>query len=124
MKIYRTMEQLTSTTYDFHNRRGKVFEVKLTPDEVADAYFEYQATLLAEDIATEIDGLIEDADAGDRFSDDWPMRCGDAWCYELRDAIHNNCYVLDTLNASVADFTKRKLEEVGYDIETMRKQWR
>lgn len=111
MRVYRG---------DKNSCGGWGVEIRLTPQELADAYYEHQYEEYAQEIAQNISVRIRDALMDNHYAPDWPMRVGKTCAERLREALEANAVLRRVFQETVNEVVDQQLEELGINKETMK----
>ena len=115
MRIYRTSKQLEQKCGDF-------VTIKLTPNELIDAYFEQKKMFTISDIEEAIRERIERSGSHLYFPEDYPTRLAESTAHAFERIVDNN----DLYNELYAGMLEYHIDEIlekdGYDPYTLLKE--
>ena len=117
MRIYRTEQQLKNC-----EKRDKWTVIRLSEQEMIDAYYEQQRDFRIADIVDNIDERIADAEMQNAFSSGWSSDVAKECIKGLEELIDDNDNYYEDYADMVDYYVRKTLKELGIDPKTMKKE--
>lgn len=93
--------------------------IKLTPEELFQAYEEQQHIFMAQELADNVAERIADAGKKGYYAPDWPERFGAAYAEKLSAVVDKNEAMAELYAGLVSEVVEQELKALHIDVETM-----